>query len=785
MRQQFINFKNIRNKYICIAYTTLLLLLSFGVQAQFTPLVWQSDEPIPWNRDLNQNRIDDMIDEAPLFDPIDIVVALRDCIDENQITEIFGQLGFNDIRIGRHLSYVYIEGVTPYDLSFFDLEFANVALVELAAGYTTTNNISMQTIRATSSSDYSPNTVEDAFAGIDGTGVNIAIFDSGVDDDIHESFTGKFVAGYDAITDTNTNPDDDIGHGTHVAGTALGTGGAAGTFRGVAPEAGLIDIKFIDASTFCSTPGVWDRVARGMEWIIDNEAIIDVVNMSFGQCDGGGIVLSNGLDVVSQLANHASSLGIVMVAAAGNDFTTGFRSPGAASNVITVGASETLGTADRGDDVMAEFSNIGPRADDMGFDNFDELKPEVAAPGATSFDPTLPPSLRCNGITSAQHNTTSGYTDFCGTSMASPHVAGVAALIKQQYPGINSASVKDLIVRTGEDADPTSDSGLSPIWNADWGYGLLDAFAALDASPISDVNFPSHPPSPHYKSPDLTTGTMPVVEGVPNSIIATIDNDGPAAFGVQVQFGVYIYSNNTDRVFYDVGTQIVDIPANTTLNVVQNWVPMGSPNDVEHACLKVEIGYGLDNDYANNRAARNISIVQTASPAVVRMHVENPLNTAANIVVEIDPVDVPQGWEYTVEPSNFIMSPEDCGVTVQTTFFPPPGTPPGTTAEIDMNVNAITPFGTIPIGGASAIAVQALRGNLGDLNGDEGANSTDALIILSREVGGIQLPLEFPVRCGDVNQDGKINSTDALIILSYDAGFEVPFPILQVVCSGE
>ncbi len=784
MKQQFIYTNMIHSRYLRIAMVLSFILISNLVQAQFTPLVWQSDQPLPWNRDLNQNRIDDLIDEAPIFDEMDIVVALRECVDEGQLTEIFGQLGFTNIRIGKHLSYVYIEGVRPYDLTFLDFEQANIALVELAAGFTMTNNISMQAIRATSSTDYSPNTVEDAFPSVDGTGINIAIFDSGVDDDIHESFTGKYVAGYDAITDTNTNPDDEIGHGTHVAGTALGTGGVAGTFRGVAPGAGLIDIKFIDATTTCSTPGVWDRVARGMEWIIDNEAIVDVVNMSFRQCNGSGSIYSNGLDVVSQLANHASSLGVVMVAAAGNDYSTGFTSPGAASNVITVGASETLGTVARGDDVMAEFSNNGPRLDDSGFDNFDELKPEVAAPGATSF---TPPST-CVGINSAQHNTTNGYTSlgYCGTSMASPHVAGVAALIKQQYPGINSASVKDLIVRTAEDVDPTADMpAVSSTWNADWGYGLLDAFAALDATAVSDVNFPSYPPSPHYLSPDLTTGTMPVVEGTPNSIIATIDNDGPAAFGVLVQFGVYIYSNNTDRVFYDVGTQIVDIPANTTLNVIQPWVPMGSPNDIEHACLKVEIGYGLDNDYANNKAARNISIVQTASPAVARMHVENPLNTTANIVVEIDPVDVPPGWEYSVKPSNFTLAPEDCGVTVEATFFPPPGTPPGTTAQINMNVNAVTFFGTIPIGGASAMAVQALRGNLGDLNGDEQANSTDALIILSREVGGIQLPLEYPVRCGDVNQDGKINSTDALIILSFDAGFEIPFPVLQLVCSGE
>jgi len=782
MKQQFIYVKKICGKPNSAVYTMLLLLLSFGAQAQFTPLAWQSDQPVPWNRDVNQNRIDDLIDDAPMFDKIDIVVALRDCVDEGQLTEIFSQLNFDNIRVGKHLSYVYIEGVIPYDLSFFDFEQANIALVELAAGYTTTNNITMQTIRATSSTNYSPNTVEDAFPAIDGAGINIAIFDSGVDDG-HESFTGKYVAGYDAIADTNTNPDDDVGHGTHVAGTALGTGGVVGTFRGVAPAAGLIDIKFIDASTFCSTPGVWDRVARGMEWIIDNEAIIDVVNMSFGQCDAGGIVLSNGLDVVSQLANHASSLGIVMVAAAGNDYTTGFRSPGAASNVITVGASETLGTANRGDDVMAEFSNVGPRADDGGFDNFDELKPEVSAPGATSF---TPPST-CVGITSAQHNTTSGYTNtfFCGTSMASPQVAGVAALIMQQYPGINSASVKDLIIRTSEDVDPTSDSPLSPVWNADWGYGLLDAFAALDATPVSDVNFPSHPPSPLYLSPDLTTLTMPIVEGVPNTVIATINNDGPAAFGVQLQFGVYIYTNITDRVFYDIGTQVVDIPANTTLNVMQPWVPMGSPNDVEHACLEVEIGYGLDSDYANNKAARNIAIIQTASPAVVRMHIENPLDVAANIVIEVDPVDVPNGWEYGVEPNNFMMAPEDCGVVVEATFFPPPGTPPGTTAQININVNAVTFFGTTPIGGASAIAVQTLRGNLGDLNGDEQANSTDALVILSREVGGIQLPLEYPIACGDVNQDGKINSTDALIILSFDAGFNVPFPILELVCSGD
>src|SRR5262245_13619456 len=287
--------------------------------------------------------------------------------------------------------------------------------------------------------------------GLDGTGVVIAILDTGVNDDVdqinpgypgHESLKGKFLGGGEfwcgqpaCSTPTNgiSNPQDHGGeassyHATHVAGTAIGTGGPGGYFAGVAPGARLVDCKVLsDAGASVGGSN------RGLEWCIANKNTlwpgltpgsiwqgIDVVSMSLGSTEcAGGSGTSTGDGASSLLVNAAVDAGMVVVVATGNDNSTEcIASPSAADEAISVGASEHARTLVRSDDKVTSFSNEGPRDDDGDADHFDEYKPNLVAPGA--------------GIISASGDPTSdgtAYHQLSGTSMATPHIAGCVALL--------------------------------------------------------------------------------------------------------------------------------------------------------------------------------------------------------------------------------------------------------------------------------------------------------------------------------------------------------------------
>jgi serine protease AprX len=195
---------------------------------------------------------------------------------------------------------------------------------------------------------------------------------------------------------------------------------------------------------------------------------VNVINMSLGAvCPGPGSN-SDGKESICQLVNLAESMGIAVVCAAGNDGpnNNGLPTPGAASRASTVAAAQTQNTVTRADDTIACFSNRGPRADHGDADPFDEQKPEVAAPGthlATCIS-SCPALLGGGtiGILGAQFNSVNGAVRMSGTSMAAPHVAGLAALIMQAKPNINAASVKQLLIDSATDAN-----GAKQAWEAD------------------------------------------------------------------------------------------------------------------------------------------------------------------------------------------------------------------------------------------------------------------------------------------------------------------------------
>ena len=258
-------------------------------------------------------------------------------------------------------------------------------------------------------------------AGFDGRGVKVAVLDTGVDA-THPDLAGKV----GATRNFSASPDtvDRFGHGTHVAATVAGTGAAADFRRkGVAPGAELMIGKVLDDDGY----GYESSVIEGMQWAVAGGA--KVVNMSLGGDPTDGTdPLSAAVDEISE---QSGALFVVAAGNAGEDSTVG--APGAATEALTVGA------VDR-DDKLAGFSSRGPRLGDLG------LKPEITAPGV--------------GIVAARAaGTTMGdpvdalYTAASGTSMATPHVAGAAAVLAQEHPGWTGRQLKNALVSTAATTD--------------------------------------------------------------------------------------------------------------------------------------------------------------------------------------------------------------------------------------------------------------------------------------------------------------------------------------------
>jgi subtilisin family serine protease len=254
-------------------------------------------------------------------------------------------------------------------------------------------------------------------AGLDGDGVTVAVLDTGIDSG-HPDLAGNRVI---AERNFGFSPDlkDRDGHGTHVASILAGTGaGSEGRYTGVAPGVGLINAKVLDDYGFGSTSGI----VEGMEWAVEQGA--DIVNMSLGGNDGAGI------DPLEEAVNRLSAdSGALFVVAAGN------RGPGQLSSPASADAALAVGAVDR-DDVLAEFSGTGPRAGDRG------AKPDLTAPGVAIAAAASPGST----MEEVGEPVADGYTALSGTSMATPHVAGAAALLKQQHPDWSGERIKAALV---------------------------------------------------------------------------------------------------------------------------------------------------------------------------------------------------------------------------------------------------------------------------------------------------------------------------------------------------
>jgi len=256
---------------------------------------------------------------------------------------------------------------------------------------------------------------------VTGKGIKIAIIDTGVDY-THPDLKDNYKGGYDFVNNDADPMDDCIfSHGTHCAGIALGTGNTSNyTYVGVAPEAELYAYKILDHE---GNGNELDYIAAMHQAVYEDD--IDIISLSFGDNSTN----ANPDDNLSIVVDNAVSEGVVVVVAAGNEGEKeriAITSPGCARDSICVGATNKY-------DNVAPFSSTGPVEWNGGY----MVKPDVVAPGV--------------GITSTKKG--GGYTSMSGTSMATPHVAGAAALILQAKPELrdNPEKVKNILKETAVD----------------------------------------------------------------------------------------------------------------------------------------------------------------------------------------------------------------------------------------------------------------------------------------------------------------------------------------------
>ncbi|MDX8031854.1 S8 family serine peptidase [Lentzea sp. BCCO 10_0856] len=254
--------------------------------------------------------------------------------------------------------------------------------------------------------------------GFDGKGVKIAVLDTGVDN-THPDLATQEIAEKN-FTDSPDNQDR-VGHGTHVASIAAGTGAkSGGKFKGVAPGARILDGKVLgdDGS------GYESGILAGIEWAVEQQA--DVVNMSLGGEDGPL------LDPMEILINRLSQeTGTLFVIASGNSGPNTVGSPGSADAALTVGA------VDR-DDELASFSSTGPRNGDGA------VKPDITAPGVGIG------AAAAGRLGDTQPRPADGYISLRGTSMATPHVTGAAAILAQVHPDWNGGQIKSALMASAK-----------------------------------------------------------------------------------------------------------------------------------------------------------------------------------------------------------------------------------------------------------------------------------------------------------------------------------------------
>src|SRR6266496_514633 len=415
-------------------------------------------------------------------------------------------------------------------------------------------------------------------SGWDGTGIGVAVIDSGIT--YHSDLYGTTGSGgklrvlySQDFVGGGTN--DYYGHGEHVAGIIAGNGKDssystyARMFKGIAPNANLINLRVLDQNGQGTDSGVISAIQVAIS--LQGKYHIRVMNLSLGR----QVFESYTQDPLCQAVEAAWKKGIVVVVAAGNygrDNSMGtegyatITSPGNDPYVITVGAMKTQASPLRSNSLIASYSSKGPTLLDH------VVKPDIVAPGNRVVSlygnpfvnpipggsyyvyEALPQEYPQNLVTYAYYDgslntwsTTNNYYTLSGTSMATPVVSGAAALLVQAQPKITPDQVKARLMKTAYKAFPVSSTVVDPVTLATYiseydiftvGAGYLDVGAALASSDLATGN--SLSPTAVY---DSTQNAVYLV----NAAGSTWDSS--VLWGTSVVWGTNVFVNGSSVVW--------------------------------------------------------------------------------------------------------------------------------------------------------------------------------------------------------------------------------------------
>ena len=467
--------------------------------------------------------------------------------------------------------------------------------------------------------------IRDRDKGLYGEGINVAVLDTGVDNE-HETFGAyadqgvrRFIAGmncdggcptdengnYQFTTDENSNedPDDFDGHGTHVASTVLGMGGDDDEdgdgeidFIGVAPGARLIDMKVMADWGSGSAADINEAIEACIEnvntgWENDGEKNngIHIMSMSLGTTSD-----SDGTDSQSQLVNQANAAGIAVIIAMGNDGDEEVPSPAAADWSIAVGAIDNNDNVNRNDDDLASYSNYGPRQDDGDNDRWDELKPSVVAPGSDIR--AAAGHANFFGDSNAQ-----GWSTLSGTSMATPIVAGLAALLLEADGSLKPTSttngVRDRLqdfseAWDGEHDGSPSEPNESDKYNYYYGYGYIDGYE------IVDIN------QPDAVVAGITSTPETPLEGDTVTIAVDVENQG----NVDIESASIKLTADGSEILSEESLDTISVDSSITWTF--EWTPEEGEYDLEVEVYDVSPS---ESDISANKLEKTVSI--GAAPA--------------------------------------------------------------------------------------------------------------------------------------------------------------------------
>ncbi|MEW2176602.1 S8 family serine peptidase [Streptomyces sp. NPDC005406] len=344
-------------------------------------------------------------------------------------------------------------------------------------------------------------------AGYDGKDTKVAVLDTGVDAG-HPDLVDR-VAASENFTDSD-DTDDRVGHGTHTASTVGGSGAASdGRKKGVAPGTSLLVGKVLNDQGY----GLDSWIIAGMQWAVDQKA--DVVSMSLGNPTIGdcGDPMAQATE---QLARNTHTLFVIAAGNAGSSSET-VSSPGCVPGVLTVGA------VDR-DDTTASFSSRGPVAVTH------TLKPELSAPGVDI------------SAANAGGRGVYAYQSMSGTSMATPHVAGAAAVVRQAHPDWTAQQIKAALVSSARTGGKVAGADQT-------GGGVLDVFGAVNqkilAAPAVQAGSYNWP----QDASDRTTVNVPFTNTSGSDLTLSLKVDGVHGNdGSEVRSGIVELEQNKVRV---------------------------------------------------------------------------------------------------------------------------------------------------------------------------------------------------------------------------------------------